>query len=232
MPEYLRVSEIYPSVQGEGPKAGYPTLFVRFAGCNMRCPGWPCDTQHAIWPEIWRKESTKLGQGGTIQAILDECERTGIRNICYTGGEPFMQNINLLKEVVEELQNFGQEVFTNGSYDFPDWAIQNLSIMMDWKLPGSGEEQTNVEERWENALKLYPSDGIKFVVKDKADLLDAHQVYEALIEARCHARFWVGSAWEHITSAEIVDYILEERLPWSLNVQVHKYIWDPDERGV
>ena len=103
---------------------------------------------------------------------------------------------------------------------------------MDWKLPGSGEEETNVEERWENALKLYPSDGIKFVVKDKADLLEARQIYEALIEARCHARFWVGSAWEHITSADIVDYILEERLPWSLNVQIHKYIWDPDERGV
>jgi 7-carboxy-7-deazaguanine synthase len=227
----LRLSELYSSVQGEGYNTGLMTVFVRFAGCNMRCPGWPCDTPHAIFPEIWRHESELLVPAMLAARIMDVCEETGAKNICYTGGEPFVQKSDELYEVTRILMGHGNhcEVFTNGSFIFPEWAVHALTFMMDWKLAGSQEAMTHREERTTNAHQLKVSDGIKFVVVDEEDLNEAQQVSLTL---RTRAQYWVGAAWGRISDVEIIDYVRHNQLPWRLNVQTHKHIWPPDERGV
>lgn len=225
----LRVSEIYTSVQGEGPRVGELTQFVRFAGCNMRCPLWPCDTEHAINPAIWRIESVKH-DAMELSAQL----APAVPNLCLTGGEPFMQPAVELQEFVEIAGEAGHrfEFFTNGSFEFPDWAISNCGIMMDWKLSGSGEAMTNVHIRRENALRLRRHHGIKFVVTGDMDLDEAQGVYRNLIAEGCTAQFWVGAAWDRIDNQTIIDYMVGQELDWKLNVQIHKYIWPADERGV
>ena len=225
---------MYNSIQGEGLRMGTPTMFLRFAGCNMRCPGWPCDTPHAIEPSIWVKESEKFEIKQLVKRIQDTTG-TGVTNICWTGGEPFIQPIEQLERLYWELADKGytQEVFTNGSVIFPDFTDSMLK-MMDWKLAGSGEDSFNVSEREYNAFEnLGPDDGIKFVIVDKDDYEEAMHIWRHLAwKVQCQAQFWVGAAWGRIKEAQLVEWILEDGLPWKLNVQVHKYIWPADKRGV
>jgi 7-carboxy-7-deazaguanine synthase len=233
----LRLSELYTSVQGEGPNTGLPTQFVRFAGCNMRCPGWPCDTQFAIEPSLYmakNEQGVVIGSEKLDADVLVRRLPEWPKHLCLTGGEPFMQKHVDLQEFCEFAWERGYtiEVFTNGSFAFPPWAIGGLRIMMDWKLEGSGEEYTGLEERLRNAQRLHVRDGIKFVVKGFRDLQQAHGVYEGIKEKDVAAQFWVGSAWGTISDAEIVEYMMEHRLPWRLNIQTHKVIWPAEARGV
>lgn len=236
----LRLSEMYSSIQGEGPRTSIPTIFVRFAGCNMRCPGWPCDTQHAIDPAIWRFQSEKLQPVSIATKIENLAFLKGARNICLTGGEPFMQNHDDLHDMINALAHPSLwctfEVFTNGSYKFPQWTkdpMINMQFTMDWKLAGSEEENTCLDIRQENALWLDKNDAIKFVVKDQGDLHAAKAVAEYLWKRGCKAQFWVGRVWDtEITDQDLIEFIQRWKLNWRLNVQVHKFIWDPEKRGV
>ena len=206
------------------------TQFLRFAGCNMRCPGWPCDTPHAIFPELILKDSRKK----TVDDIVMDClEHWPIRQICWTGGEPFVQKEDELYNLARFLwaEGFTIECFSNGSFPYPDWA-QDIDFIMDWKLEGSGEATTNRDVRIVNALTLKRTDAIKFVVVDRYDLLEAKDVYHTLIDQGCKAQFWVGRAWDTMDDAFLVEWVLKENLNWKLNVQVHKYIWSPETRGV
>lgn len=229
----LRVIEHYSSIQGEGPNTGLMTQFLRFAGCNMRCAGWPCDTPQAIDPKIWRTEAKKL----TIAHILDEIEELPGKNICLTGGEPFMQPASDLSALVWNLTETPQydgytvEVFTNGSYVFPGWT-SHANIMMDWKLKGSGEADTERSTRFANAVRLKATDGIKFVVKDEADLKEAMLTSVLLETHNSRAQLWVGAAWDCISDLDIIDFIKEMDVPWRLNVQLHKHLWNPDMKLV
>jgi 7-carboxy-7-deazaguanine synthase len=205
----------------------------------MRCPGWPCDTQHAIDPAIWRFQSEKLQPFHLAHKAKSASLNTGAKNFCLTGGEPFMQNHDDLRDFVKCIAHPSKwcsfEVFTNGSFKFPEWTKEpmiNMHFMMDWKLLGSGEASTNVDIRYENAIWLKETDGIKFVVKNENDLVQARMIYETLMERGCKAQFWVGAVWGEMEDARLVDFIQQNRMPWNLNVQVHKYIWAPEERGV
>lgn len=226
----LRLSELYTSIQCEGPNTGYPTQFVRFAGCNLRCPGWPCDTQHAIDPAIWKTQSEKL----TAEQLFNILPRWPKR-LCLTGGEPFLQPNVELHEFVEMCIAAGYyiECFTNGTFTFPQWALQTMSFMMDWKLPGSGEsDRLNDETRLNNANRLRRSDGIKFVCVDIDDMVTARQVSYTLLEHDVVAQLWAAPAWDRLEPTTLIDYIQETEVPWRLNLQVHKMIWHPDERLV
>jgi 7-carboxy-7-deazaguanine synthase len=227
----MNLLELYTSVQGEGPRTGQPTTFVRFAGCNMRCPGWPCDTQHAIEPELWKPLHTKL----SAQGVADRVPAWPL-NICLTGGEPLIQSAGEMQTLVEALWDAGHtvEMFTNGSRPLPSWAHGRVRFMMDWKLPGSGEGETKREQRLANAKNLHPLDGIKFVCVDQADVDAAAQTwYDLVMHYEVMAQFWIAKAWgRDLTDEFLVDYIVEKKLPWNLNVQVHKTIWDPDKKGV
>lgn len=226
----LRLSELYTSVQCEGPNTGRMVQFVRFAGCNMRCPLWPCDTQHAIDPKIYRTQSEML----TPTQLYDMVDGAGPWDLCLTGGEPFLQPKGDLQEFVQ-LAREGKrkiEVFTNGSFEFPAWAMTGMQFIMDWKLEGSGEAATSRFTRSLNAGKLMSKDSIKFVCVNEDDLDEAVFVWKNLMEEGCDAQFWAGAAWGKMEPQQVIDYIQENKLPWKLNVQVHKYIWEPDERGV
>lgn len=194
----------------------------------MRCPGWPCDTPHAINPAIWRLESEKL----KVDVLVDRIQEEGVQNVCLTGGEPFMQNSADLYELVSSLTGTGHkvEVFTNGSYLFPDWALEQMLFMMDWKLEGSGEAKTNRPIRFHNAAMLKRTDGIKFVVTDEDDLKEAMSISVILQNEGCLAQLWIGAAWGRIKERVLVDFLLENRPPWRLNTQTHKHIWPADAR--
>ncbi len=223
----LRLSELYPSIQGEGPNAGTPTSFVRFAGCNLRCAGWPCDTQHAIQPHIFQREQQLV----TPEELADNVPDFP-RNICLTGGEPFIQHKEDLERLVDQLlvRSHSVECFTNGTIIYPDWFLNKVSIVMDWKLPGSGEDPFNLN-RQVNAAKLKPNDYIKFVIKDWDDFIAAKQIWEEW-HSKTHAIWSAGVVWSELELADLVQWILAYKLPWQLNVQIHNYIWDREKRGI
>lgn len=223
-----RLLELYTSIQGEGPRTGEPTQFVRFAGCNLRCPGWPCDTQHAIEPSLYRTNSRILTPQGIAEAI-----QPWPMNLCLTGGEPFIQKHTDLQELVQlvKAQGYTVEVFTNGTIEIPQWAFTDCQIMLDWKLPGSGEDLVMNSYRYENLGYLRRGSGVKFIVVDHFDLEAAYNTWLAYNEIT-EAQFWVGAAWGRISDEAIINFVLENRLPWRLNVQMHKHIWPADKQGV
>jgi 7-carboxy-7-deazaguanine synthase len=236
MSGYLKVLEHYTSVQGEGFHTGKLTQFVRFAGCNLRCPGWPCDTPQAIFPNQYHGKFDRDIPDRCFARIERQANTNGAKHICFTGGEPFMQDNKVLQAVVMLLTDYGYtvEFFTNGTYTLPWWALRN-TIMLDWKLKGSGEdlkfEQRNT--RAMNAKDLHPECGIKFVCTDDKDLREAVLAAEQLRQFGTKATFWVGTAWDSLKEADIVQFMKDNRLTdWRLNVQVHKYIYDPEARFV
>lgn len=230
----MRISEIYTSTQGEGPRVGVPTIFLRFAGCNLKCPGWPCDTQHAIDPKLYRQEWKEFGVEQIFDQIAAEAWGRGARNICFTGGEPFLQSHDMLRQLATRLHGAGHtmEVFTNGTIEWPDWAIYTFRFVMDWKLEGSGEKIEPLDILMKNASRLTIKDAIKFTVASKDDLAEAYSVWRDLFSStrRDLPEFFCGPVWDTLHPAEVVEWILQHKLPWRLNVQLHKFIWDPEAR--
>jgi len=229
----LRLNEHYTSIQGEGPNVGVLTQFVRFSGCNMRCPGWPCDTQHAIVPALW-KNDPKLDADHVIDAIRKEYASTGASHICLTGGEPFMQDAIHLRTIFTILhheEGYTFDIFTNGSFPFPLWtANPGVHLIMDWKLSGSGEGQTELVKRKENLLFLRHKDAIKFVVKSEADFAEAISVAMIL---QPHCPVYVGRVWNATFSdADLIQMIKDNQVNWRLNIQIHKLIYPNIERGI
>lgn len=229
----LRLTDLYASIQGEGPRVGDPTLFVRFGGCNMRCPGWPCDTPYAIEPSIWKNDP--------LYSPTELLERIGDyypcpKNICITGGEPTMQPTPMLEQFANGLLEQGHtiDLFTNGSLEeLPKWVYDvDVCVIMDWKLGGSGEANRGVDIRTRNVQRILGAkDWIKMVVCDEADFLEAVNLWRRLRD-ETPAQWCVGSAWQHISEGKLSEMVIEQGLPWRVNVQVHKYIFDPDERQI
>lgn len=236
--DVLRVSEVYASVQGEGPRTGQTTVFVRFGGCNLRCPGWPCDTQHAIDPKF-RNEWTRYSPKELVDSvILKTAELAGAQIITLTGGEPFLQNHQALYELVWalDMEGYQVEAFTNGTILYPDWAPEMVSMIVDWKLPGSGEFMNHPGRRHQNLQKLDESSmyhAVKFVCKDDYDIQVAYQLWCDIRQQWRDSFYWYyGKVWEgNTTDAELVEFVMKHKLPWRLNVQLHNYIWDAQERG-
>ena len=227
----LRLSEIYTSVQGEGPNTGELVQFVRFGGCNLRCPGWPCDTAFAVDPKF-HKDWDKVEPDVLPNLVADFPRR-----LCITGGEPLLQPASDLATAMHLLQKLGYaiDLFTNGTFPLPSWATcAATTVVMDWKLPGSGENLADAQRdtRWANCRKLDWGDAIKFVVKDEADLRSALAVSKALADKSIKASQWVGACWGSITDEQILAFSTQNEVPWKLNVQIHKYLWEPAERGV
>lgn len=235
----MRVSEIYASVQGEGPRVGQTTVFLRFGGCNLRCPGWPCDTQHAIDP-AFRKEWTVWDPKPLAERIEEVAYKSGARLVTLTGGEPFLQNKKDLESLCDVLWNkgFQVEAFTNGTLSYPMWAMDNVSMIVDWKLRGSGEDPLN-EMRLSNLARMNERQkgpnvehAVKFVIKDWADFAAAKGLFYSYRTQVGDAHWYYGRVWEgELTDAQLVKAVMHEALPWRLNVQLHNHIWDPQERG-
>lgn len=226
----MRISEIYSSIQGEGPGIGWPTQFIRFAGCNLRCPGWPCDTQHAIDPRLYRNEWQLI----CVNSIIDRLEKH-IRRVTLTGGEPFLQTQIELSELVDELsaRDFEIEIFTNGTFPLPTWVLSpNVHIIMDWKLVGSGEDPYNAQ-RIKNLPMLNNEDAVKFVCRDEADFLQACATWAAYLSVPSYDNdpiIYAGAVWGQLKESVLATWIQHGAVPFRLNVQMHNYIFPAHER--
>jgi 7-carboxy-7-deazaguanine synthase len=232
----MKLSEHYVSVQGEGHRMGVFTQFVRFSGCNLRCPGWPCDTPYAIYPEQY-----KLDPQVDVHSLVTECARlrdtTGAHNVCITGGEPLVQNPREMSQFVANLigAEFTIDLFTNGTKPLPRWATSErvICVMMDWKLPGSGEMATGMTIQ--NAEQLKITDGIKFVCTDEEDYNVALGVADELrYKHKYVGSFWLGVAASVLKEADLVEWVKRDGVggKFRLNVQTHKFIFQGVDRGV
>ncbi|HYS78643.1 MAG TPA: 7-carboxy-7-deazaguanine synthase QueE [Candidatus Dormibacteraeota bacterium] len=211
----LKVNEIFHSIQGESRHAGRPCVFVRLTGCNLRCT-W-CDTAYAF------EEGIDLSVG----SVLDRIEPYGTRYVLVTGGEPLAQEGTA--DLIGELCDRGYEVAveTGGSLDV-SILDRRAMVVMDLKCPGSGMSQRN---RWENIALLKPADEVKFVLAGRADYEWARDVIARhRLAGRCGVL--LSPAHGVLSPRPLAEWILADRLPVRLQLQVHKYIWPADLRGV
>jgi len=213
----VRVTEIFHSIQGESSFAGQPCVFVRTTGCNLRCV-W-CDTEYAFYG----------GRDMSVDEILSEVGRTGgeCRLVELTGGEPLLQHD--IDDLARRLLESGYTVLCETSGSLPvDRVPPEVVKILDLKPPGSGEESSN---DWRNLAILNPHrDELKFVIADREDYeWAARQVRE-----RDLARFVVhlSPEFESQDPRELAEWVLADGLPVRVQLQVHKFIWEPSARGV
>lgn len=248
----MRLSEVYESIQGEGPRVGTPTIFVRFAGCNLRCPSWPCDTQHAIDPEKYRGEWLTLEPPKVLDKIREMPHYSSIDNICWTGGEPFLQPKDELEDLWyglnEDHKNI--ECFSNGTISYPKWATHGGAVcgpvrfVMDWKLPGSGELNKGgwwlpKLSRFQNTVlanysAMVDSFGhsIKFTVASRDDFNTAQSIWNIYCQHVDAPAVYVSPVWGKVDPDELVKWLLSSGLPWKLSLQMHNFIFDRNDRGI
>ena len=211
----LFINSIYLSVQGESTRAGEPCVFVRTSGCPLRCR-W-CDTPYAF----------ESGERLTLSNIIRQVEEFAVPLVELTGGEPLAQSQSSL--LCQQLLDRGFQVMieTGGSEDIGTLPPET-HIIMDLKCPGSGMESHN---RWDNLEVLKTSDELKFVLAHHEDFLWAQSIIEqhGLI-GRCQLLF--SPAFGLLKPRDLVQWILETRLPVRLNLQLHKYIWHPSTPNV
>ena len=211
----MRITEVFHSIQGESTLAGLPCVFVRLTGCPLRCT-W-CDTEYAF-------------VGGTdrsIDDILDTVRSYGCRLVEVTGGEPLAQpdTATLLRRLSEE--DFTVLLETSGAVDT---AIVHPSvrIILDVKCPASGMTE---RMHWPNVERLRPQDEAKFVIQDRSDYEWAKNVLDRFrLTDRCPVLF--SPVFGALDPQQLAEWLLADRLPIRLQLQLHKYIWAPDMRGV
>ena len=220
----MKVAEKFIGINGEGTRAGELAVFVRFVGCNLRCTY--CDTMWANEPGCPYEEMTPA-------QICDYVRSTVISNVTLTGGEPLLQKQmgELIGQLIRDC-GVRVEIETNGAVDLHPFAQipeGRPSFTMDYKLPSSGCEDRMITE---NFSVLQAQDTVKFVSGSREDLERAAEIIEeyGLLD-RCYVYF--SPVFGKIEPAEIVDFMLENKLNKArIQIQMHKVIWDPNERGV
>lgn len=215
-PGELLIHEIYQSIQGESTYAGLPCVFIRTAVCDLRC-SW-CDTPHAF------NQGKRMSRAEVLQKVLDfDCPLVEV-----TGGEPLLQADTF--HLMTELANHGKRVLleTSGAQPIHD-VDHRVNIIMDLKCPDSGEV---VRNHWPNLDHLKPTDQIKFVIATPQDWEWALQTIRA---HQLDQRFEVllSCAFRQVQPVQLVGWLLDARLfRVRMQLQMHKYIWDPAQRGV
>jgi 7-carboxy-7-deazaguanine synthase len=211
----LQVNEIFYSIQGESTFTGQPCVFVRLTGCNLRCR-W-CDTAYAFYD----------GEMLTVEQVLEQVRAYKCPLVEITGGEPLLQDE--VHSLIDRLLLEGYEVLveTGGSLDVGRLDPRVVKIL-DLKAPGSGMDRLN---NLDNLQYLDRKDQVKFVVADRGDYEWAKQIMaeHALAEK---AQILFSPVFGELHPRELAEWILADRLPARLQIQLHKYLWDPDQRGV
>jgi len=204
----LRIFEIFHSLQGESSRVGLPTVFVRLTGCPLRC-GY-CDTEYAF-------------HGGATQSfdeILAAVSSYHAQYVCVTGGEPLAQKgcHVLLKKLCDA--GYQVSIETSGAMDISQ-VDQRVSVIMDIKTPGSGEESKNL---WSNIATLEAKDEVKFVLVDRSDYEWAKQILNQYdLTKKCPVLF--SPVYKTLPPADLAGWVLEDRLPVRMQVQLHKILW-------
>jgi 7-carboxy-7-deazaguanine synthase len=214
--DHIRIHEIYESIQGESTFAGLPCTFVRLSRCNLRCR-W-CDTPQAF-------------EGGTQlprAEVLEQALSFGTPLVELTGGEPLLQPGAI--PLLEELCDAGRTVLleTSGERDISQ-VDPRVHRIMDLKAPGSDESHRN---RWENIEHLTQRDEVKVVLCDRADYEWAKAVIEEHDLASRVNAVLLSCVWGELDPKALVQWVLEDRLPVRVQIQMHKVIWDADTQGV
>ncbi|NCB93377.1 MAG: putative 7-carboxy-7-deazaguanine synthase QueE [Clostridia bacterium] len=216
------VAERFVSINGEGTKAGQLAVFIRFRGCNLNCRY--CDTK-------WANQTDTQYTSMSAEEIISYIEETGVTNVTLTGGEPLMQEH--MRELLEKIgkKKWYVEIETNGSVPLEKYAEMSNrpSFTMDYKMACSGMEEYMCME---NFSVLDARDTVKFVVGSMADLERAREVIaEYRLVGRCHV--YISPVFGEIEPADIVEYMKAHCMNGvNLQIQMHKVIWDPQERGV
>lgn len=204
----LRLTEIFYSIQGESAAAGRPCVFVRLSRCNLRCR-W-CDTTYSF----------KGGDMLSFDELFKRVEEYGCDLVELTGGEPLLQPA--VHPFMSELCERGYEVLieTSGSLDISP-IDPRVTIIMDLKAPGSGEVEKNL---WDNIEHLKASDEVKFVVADRVDFDWAAEVLrEYRLDERVNYVHF-SPVYEELKPEQLAEWMLAEKIPGRLNLQIHKYL--------
>jgi len=212
----LTVNEIFYSIQGESTRAGRPCVFVRLTACDLRCT-W-CDTPYAF----------DEGKKRSIDDVVAEVERYDCPLVEITGGEPLLQED--VYPLMERLMAQGRTVMLETGGHHPiDRVPHDVVKIVDVKCPGSGESSKN---EWRNLEALAPHDEVKFVVNDRADYEFARDVVRKYdLPSRC-AAVLMSPVHGVLDPRLLSEWILADHLPARLQMQLHKFIWSPDTRGV
>lgn len=216
---HLKLSEIFFSIQGEGTRAGLPCIFIRLHGCGLRCSY--CDTPYAL-------SHREGGEWKDFAEIRDAIEVYPCRFVEFTGGEPLEQpEVHLLmRELLDD--GYTVAVETGGHIDISSCDPRVIRIM-DLKTPSSEMSKRN---RYENITHLTERDEVKFVCGSlddynwAADLIRRHSLTERV------ASVLISPVFGKVESVELVNAILRDGLNVRFQLQMHKFIWDPDKRGV
>lgn len=229
----FKVAEKFVSINGEARRAGELAVFIRFVGCNLNCSY--CDT-------AWAIPMDAPGEQESIDSLLKYVDESGVTNVTLTGGEPLLQNN--IEKLIEELikSNHRVEIETNGAVSIErcyklakeleaagQMSADMLSITLDYKCPSSGMQMAM---KMENYKYLRSCDTVKFVVGSVEDLDAAKSVIDVYkLTEKCAV--FLSPVFGNIQSTEIVDYMIENKMNGVTHqLQQHKFIWDPNARGV
>jgi len=211
----LRINEIFYSIQGESTWAGSPCVFVRLTYCNLRCR-W-CDTEYSFFEGNWR----------SFDDIIGEVKSYGCKLVEVTGGEPLVQ-----ENVLPFMQRLCDEGFTvlleTGGHMDLSAVDERVGRIVDVKCPGSGESE---KMHWPNLQNLRPADQVKFVIADRSDFDYALNVINTY-DLATRTTVLLSPVFGELQPVELAQWILETKLPLRMQLQMHKFIWEPDTRGV
>ena len=213
----LRVTEIFRSIQGESTHAGRPCTFVRLTGCPMRCV-W-CDSEYTFTG----------GEHVSQDDVMQQVHSLGCKLVEVTGGEPLAQREAF--ELIQRLCDEGFEVLVEtGNYVSTADVDPRAKVILDIKCPASGEEARN---DWSNVERLRADmDEVKFVVADEGDWLYAKRVIQEHDLERCTLAILISPVWDQIDLQQLANWVAGSGLNVRMQLQLHKYIWGPDVKGV
>jgi 7-carboxy-7-deazaguanine synthase len=220
-PAFLRVTEIFHSIQGESTWAGLPCTFIRLTGCPLRCV-W-CDTEYAFYG----------GEKLVLDDIIAKVDEIGTRLVEITGGEPLIHRNAFV--LAERLLDRGYTVLveTSGAIDIAALDPRTHRIM-DLKCPDSGEAARNL---WSNLDHLTARDEIKFVIASRQDyewtrdVIHKYRLDDRVQRGTLHGLL-LSPVWEKMDLRELAEWVLEDRLPVRYQIQLHKVIWGANVPGV
>lgn len=219
----MKVNEIFYSIEGEGIRAGYPCIFIRLYGCNLNCSY--CDTRYSCEGNDYEELSINL--------ILKELRQYKCKRVTITGGEPLIHKdvLDLIAELTRA--NYQVNIETNGSVElsaldeYPSIKREKVIVTMDYKLPSSGMENCM---QTINFPMLRPWDVLKFVVGNENDLKRMKQLLD---KYKITSHVFVSPVFGQIEPSDIVYYVISNELTRvRVQLQLHKFIWDPQKRGV
>ena len=212
----LTINEIFYSIQGESSYAGRPCVFVRLTACDLRC-SW-CDTEYAFYE----------GHKRTLDDVMAEVDRFDCPLVEVTGGEPLLQED--VYPLMTALVDRGRTVLLEtGGHRSTARVPAPVVTILDVKCPGSGEAQRN---DWSNLDRLRPQDEVKFVVKDRSDYEYARDIIGRYALGGRAGAVHLSPVHGVLDPRELSEWVLADKLPARVQLQIHKFIWDPGTRGV